>query len=239
MFQPDGYISFRRARPYPFPAAPLLLSAILFGPAVCMAQDAPKFHSCTFNLGAGPAWPLQTEKDSLDRGWNFNAGLGFALASPQDSQRSWIPFLNANFVFDRLDIGAAALQQAQTLNPTNVALLGATGGNATFYSVTLDPTFRFSMKNRAELYAFGGFGWFRRKLEFTGPTAEGALLQPGNPAVFGSGGDSGAFDVGAGLNVRLPGHARAFMLYVEGRYIHGLAVNHRTTLAPVSLGFRW
>src|ERR1035437_7745811 len=45
-------------------------------------------------------------------------------------------------------------------------------------------------------YVFGGYGWLQRSLDFTGASTQGSLLQPTNSGVFGSGGNSGAFDVG-------------------------------------------
>lgn len=204
----------------------------------CFGQDASSFHSCT--LSAGAAWTeLEgAERSNFNAGWkDFQAGGGFAVVSPSSS-RNWSAFLTGTFLFDQLDIKQSALQLARTLNPTNIGLLEATAGKAKFNSATLDLIFRFPVKDPVAFYAFGGFGWLRRDLNFTGVSGEGALLQPGGPTVFGSGGDSGAFDAGGGINVRIP-HAKGFAIYLEARVLHGLAVNHETTLLPISAGFRW
>jgi hypothetical protein len=125
------------------------------------------------------------------------------------------------------------------LNPTNVGLLQATSGKAKYDALTFEPMYRapFGERKRFNAYLFGGFGWFRRDLEFTGNSGQGSLLQPGSPSVFGRGGNSGAVDGGAGIDVRLP--RRRWKVYVEVRAVHGLAVNHETTLVPVSAGLRW
>lgn len=180
-----------------------LCVAILGVPRKCAAQDDSTFHSCTLNIGGG--WTEVAGKDasSLDAGWNFQAGIGFAVTGRPAPGHRWSAFINANFMFDQLGVSQAALQQAQTLNPTNIGLLEATSAKAKFYSTTLDPTFRFPVSDRATAYVFGGFGWFRRTLDFTGASVQGSLLQPGSPVVFGDGGNSGAFDVGGGVNFRL------------------------------------
>lgn len=224
----------------------LTLCVIAFAgiPAKCQAQDntdfKPDFH--WFSLSAGGGWAPAAGSDhtSLDAGGNFQAGAGLAFSRPAPRQR-WAFYLNVDFMLDQLGIKQSALQEAQILNPTNIGLLEATKGTARFYSTTLDPTFRFpaGKTGHSNVYVFGGFGWFRRSLDFTGVSAEGSLLQSSGPAVFGNGGNSGVCDAGAGVNVGLPQRFKGWMFYVEGRVIHGLAVNKSTTLAPVSIGVRW
>jgi hypothetical protein len=215
----------------------LCMAAIFGAPAKCLAQDfAP---SWTFNAGGGLAPALGAARNTLDTGWNFHAGLGFVLKPlpPPDNKTTLL--LTANFMYDQLDVKSAALQEARILNPTNIGLLEATSGKARFYSTTVDPTIRIPVSNAIGVYMFGGFGWFRRKLEFNGTSAQGALLQPGNPSVFGTGGSSGAWDVGGGVNYRLSREHGHWMLYAEARILHGLAINKHTTLVPISAGIRW
>jgi hypothetical protein len=209
-------------------------------PASCRAQDDPAFHSCTVYAGGGYSQILGPERQNFNAGWkNFQAGGGFAVTSHPAARRSWSAFLTANFLFDQVTVKPAAIEQAKVLNPTNVGILAANSGRAKFYSTTLDLTFRVPVKGPVELYGFAGFGWLRRDLEFTGASGAGVLLEPGSPVVFGSGGNSGAFDVGGGAEFRLPRKAGGLMLYIEGRVLHGLAVNHETTLLPFSAGVRW
>lgn len=215
------------------------VAVILGVPAQCLAQDDAAFHSCTLNLGGGWAPVSGSDANSLDAGWNFQAGGGFALTSGPAPSHRWSAFITANFMFDRLGVSSAALQQARNLNPTNIGLLEANSARAKFFSTTLDPTFRFPVAKAVSIYAFAGFGWFRRSLEFTGVSNQGVLLQPGGPAVFSSGGNSGAYDAGLGANLRLPRRTGGLMLYAEARVLHGLAINRATTLVPVSVGIRW
>jgi hypothetical protein len=223
-------------------AALTLCLAMLGIPAIVAAQDAPPFHWWT--LGAGGGWaPAVAGQDhsSLNNGWNFQAGGGFALRAGSDAggqPRRRLLYLNANFMFGQLAIKPSALQLAQSLNPTDVGLLEATSGRAKFYATTLDPTFRFRINDGGSVsgYFFGGFGWFRRSLEFTGVSGEGSLLQPSSPVVFGSGGNSGAYDAGGGIDFTL---RRGLTPYVEVRLIHGVAINSASTLLPISAGIRW
>jgi hypothetical protein len=214
----------------------LCLAVIWGGPAKCLAQDG--YHSCTLNAGGGWAPVWGKEQSSLNRGWNFHAGGGFAVTPRPAPGHKWSLFITANFMFDQLGIKQTALQQARILNPTNIGLLEANSGRAKYYSTTLDPTFRFPVPGAVSVYVFGGFGWLRRNLEFTGASAQGALLQPGSPVVFGNGGNSGAYDAGAGIDFR-PRKLGGLMFYTEARVLHGLAINNATTLVPISAGIRW
>ena len=222
------------------PACVLILcaAAILAIPKKCLAQDDATFHSCTVNAGGGWSPVHGTEQSNLNRGWNFHAGGGFAVTPRPAPGHNWSLFITANFMFDQLPVKPAALQQARTLDPQNIALQQASSAKANFYSTTLDPTLRFPAR-WGNVYAFGGFGWFRRSLAFTGGSSQGTLLQPGSPSVFGSGGNSGAFDAGVGVNVRPSRRTGGLMLYAEVRVLHGLAINHETMLVPVSFGVRW
>jgi len=217
-----------------------LAAVLCCTPAAGLGQDDGDFHSCTINIGGGAAPAIGTETNSLNPGWNFHAGGGFAVTRPTQARR-WSVFVTANFMFDQLGVKQSALLEAKNLNPTNIGLLQATSAVGKFYSTTLDPTLRFPLNASGSVgtYLFAGFGWFRRDLKFTGISGEGDLLQPANPLVFGNGGNSGAFDVGAGLNFKLPGRMSSFMFYAEARVIHGLAVNNATTLVPISAGLRF
>lgn len=200
------------------------------------AQD--DFHSCTVNAGGGWAPVTGAETNSLKSGWNFHAGAGFGGPRPSIGH-AWSFFLTGNFMFDQLGVSQTALQQARILNPTDIGLLQATSATAKFYSTTLDPTVRFPEKGHLQFYAFAGFGWLRRSLDFSGTSGDGALLQPAAPSVFGTGGNSGAYDAGLGGNFRLRAPMEHFRFYAEVRVLHGLAVNRETTLIPISAGIRW
>jgi hypothetical protein len=122
-------------------------------------------------------------------------------------------------------------------------------GSARVYSVTLDPTFRLPLGHRFSAYVLGGGGFLRRTVEFTQPTLAqtfvfnpwwgyiGPALVPVNQILGTVTNNSGAFDVGGGLNVALP--RTGAHLFIESRYFHGFTSNSNTTLVPVTVGIRW
>jgi hypothetical protein len=137
-------------------------------------------------------------------------------------------------MFDQLGSTASALTQA-TFN--NAALASATSARGKFYATTLDPTFRFPLNRRANLYLLGGFGWFRRSVEFSAANP-GTLTQSAGTPLAKSVLNSGVFDAGGGVNVGLRKRGGP-MLYIELRLYHGLAANSATMLLPLSVGVRW
>jgi hypothetical protein len=141
-------------------------------------------------------------------------------------------------MFDQLSIKDSALTAARTMNPQDPTLLDATGGRAKVYVGTLDLMLRRPL-GWGSAYVFGGFGGMRRSLALTGPAGAGALIEPTSPTVFGSGGNSGAFDAGAGMNFRLGDHIGGITPYAEVRVVHGFADNSATTLIPLSIGIRY
>jgi hypothetical protein len=209
--------------------------ALLVFACGCSAQSD---HTCTVNAGGGWAFVGGNDSNSLDSGWSLHAGGGFRVSGPEGPGHEWSLFVTGNFMFDHLAIKNSALIAARTMNPQDPELLNATGGRAKVYVGTLDLVLRRPV-GRADAYVFGGFGGMRRSIGLTGPSGQGALIEPTSPVVFGSGGNSGAFDAGAGLNIRLGDHLGGITPYVEVRVVHGLAVNSATTLIPLSIGIRY
>lgn len=208
------------------------LSILLLAAAIGMAEDGSEYHSCTVSAGGGATPITGSESSQLNAGWNFQAGGGFAVGS----SHRW--YITGDFTFNDLGVKASALQSASASNPTNIPVTQATGGRARFYTATLDPTYRFRSNGPIEPYLFAGFGWMRRDIALTGSNGGNSLLEPNNPVVVGVGGDSGAFDGGAGLNIR-PWHKRGPTFYAEVRVLHGVGANKSATLIPISGGIRW
>jgi hypothetical protein len=234
-----GFLSAGALPCGPLAAASCLFVLVVFGRAQTPSERLPDFHGCTVHGGALWTQPQGADGHDVRAGWNgFEAGGGFGWRPNPRSRNGWSIFLTGDFLFQNLHVNDTSIASAQILNPTNIALLQAASARAKYYSATFGPTFRLPPVRFLGVYVFGGFGWFRRKIEFSGISGAGSLLQPSSPAVLGSGGDSGAIDAGGGLNIR-PKHARGAMFYVEARVLHGLAINHKTTLVPVSAGFRW
>ena len=176
---------------------------LLFGALPLFAED----HSCTIYAGGGFTSLNGNDspnfKSGIHDGWKtFTAGGGFAL-TPLTAHNPAALFVTVDFLYSGMDLKSGVLTAAQ-ITPNNVGIIAATDGRANFYSTMLNFTVRSIPTRRASVYGFGGFGWFSRDIVLTGASTEGSLLQPNAPAVFRSGGDSGAFDIGAGVQGRIP-----------------------------------
>jgi hypothetical protein len=205
------------------------LLAVVAVPFFCRAQVV----CWTANGGGGYSAVTGTDGSSLSGRWNAQAGLGLGILTGKKVSF----FVTTDYLFDQTSVKMSALTQAKNLDPNNVALQKATSGTSSFNVFALDPTLRVSISSRAEVYAFGGFGWFRRQVDLTGVSNEGSLLQPGNPSVFLRDTASGSVDGGGGVNFRV--WNKKWGPYVEVRVVHGLAVNHSTTIVPFAAGLRW
>lgn len=194
------------------------------------AQSESDFHR--FTIGAGGGFTAITGYDAgrLDHGGNVLVGGGLNLNRYLG--------ITGNFMFNQLGITGSELNS-----------LNQPDGSARVYSVTLDPTFRLPLGHRFSAYVLGGGGFLRRTVEFTQPTLAqtfvfnpwwgyiGPALVPVNQILGTVTNNSGAFDVGGGLNVALP--RTGAHLFFESRYFHGFTSNSNTTLVPVTVGIRW
>jgi hypothetical protein len=215
----------------------LLCTVAAVIPRCALAQDPPPFHSCTVDVAGGFLDLPGKYGGDFRHGWNnFQAGGGFAVIAPHDSGNQWSLFITANFLFNQSAITAFAFEAVEPQVAMNSPAAPASG-KGRFYATTLDPTFRLPRIGRVTAYGLAGFGWFRRELEFNGQNPA-TVLQPNGAVVFGQGGNSGAIDFGGGLNAGLT-KGNGPMVFVEVRYVQGLAINSGTKLIPVSMGIRW
>jgi opacity protein-like surface antigen len=148
----------------------------------------------------------------------FQGGGGFAT-SPKFA-------LIFNFLLEDVGIGAAArpVQSSQLAH-----------GSVKFYSTMFEPTYVAHSFRHFNIYGLGGFGWLRRSVKFTGYETD--VTHPGGFSIAGgSSSDSGGFDAGGGINYSPRGSMRIFL---EARYLRGLASNSETALVPLTLGIRW
>jgi hypothetical protein len=198
------------------------------------AQEPSQDHSCTVNVASTATIPSGKDGTNFETGWGIQAGGGFALVSSTRADRGNDFYLTANFMYDKLRATNAALAQAQKADPK---LASATAAHGNFSAVTLDPTLRHHLSIRTSLYLSGGFGWFRRGVSFNGANPA-TLLQANGSTLDRLAANSGAFDLGGGMNFGLTRNG-GLMLYAEARVYRGLAVNSGTTLAPFSVGVRW
>jgi hypothetical protein len=250
------------------PCAAVLALAILAPEAKCQVQndgscrplhapDPANFSGLTFTAVGDLITANGAPSSGVKPTKGGSVGIGKALLpQPRNGEdkdscetpgRRWTLLVETNFLYNQSNLQPAAITQAIEMNPQTTGLIGAVSGKAKYFSWTVGPTFQVLLSNQVRAYFFGGSGWFRRTLDFTGASTEGPLLQAGAPLVFGQGGNSLAVDGGAGVDF---GRSRAsrtdnqprlsdIRFYVEFRAIRGLAINHGSFLLPVSAGIRW
>lgn len=195
---------------------------------VALAQN--DFHHLTIYGGGGYTAVTGSISSRLDGGGNFQVGAGYKF-NPLFS-------INGTFNFNQLGITRQALNEANQPD-----------GNARVYTFTVDPKLTIPFGNRFSGYILAGGGWLRRTVQYTQPTVAttyifdpwfgyfGPALVPANQILGTFSQNTGAWDVGAGLNFPLP--RTNLKLYVEARYYEGFTNNTHTTVVPISVGLRW
>ncbi len=192
------------------------------------AQNTNKF---TFDIGGGFTEPVQHNDGREDMGFNVTAGAGY----------NFIPYLGvkAEFGYNRNDLSNTLLNQ-----------VGVPGGNGHIYSVTLEPIVHFHPKGRADAYLIGGGGFYHRTIEFTQPSVGfvnvfdpffGTIYPVAVPATqvlasFTQ--NKGGLNIGGGVEFRIKGDSNA-KIFAEARYHYIYTTPVRTTILPVTFGFRW
>jgi outer membrane protein with beta-barrel domain len=208
------------------------LSIAICGLLLCAGVSTAQvdFHHLTFNVGGGYTAATPNVATYLDRGGNLQAGVGLNVTRHLG--------LQGTFMFNGLGITRTALNTA-----------GQPDGFARVYSFTIDPKITLWSTEDASVYVLGGGGWMRRTVEFTQPTLVGTVifdpwfgylgpaLVPTNQVLGSITEDTGTWDVGTGLNFRVPRMPVNF--YLEGRFLAGLTNGRHTTIAPITFGIRW
>jgi len=193
----------------------------------CYAQITNRL---TFGAGVGFTAPLRWSENRLDTGLNFTANGGVNIVDRFA--------LKLEYGYNQLGISSAVLSN-----------VGVPGGGAHIHSLTLQPEIRFNPKGRLDGYVTFGGGYYRRTVEFTQPSVEfftgfdpfyGAFVPVGVPTTqvldsFTQ--NKGGLNVGAGLTFRVKEDSKA-KFFAESKY-HYIFTNGRTTLIPVTFGFRW
>lgn len=206
----------------------ILVCGFLMCAGISSAQT--DFHHLTINLGGGYTQAAPGISTDLDHGGNLQAGVGVNFTRHFGVQ--------GTFMFNDLGVTRTALNR-----------LGEPDGSARVYSLTVDPKLTLFRTENTSLYVLAGGGWMRRTVEFTQPTLVptivfdpwfgyfGPALVPANVVLGSFTQDTGTWDIGTGLNFRLP-HVPA-KLYVEGRFLDGLTSGRHTTIVPITVGLRW
>jgi hypothetical protein len=197
-------------------------------------RDHPD-HTCTVSVGGIGAWrPFGNANENFDWGGGIQASGGFAL-TPKRKVRL---FFVGTYLYAKLGVTNDALKSSQNIDTTPFAK-DATDAEGRFLAVTFDPTLRFAVKgnHRLDIYGLGGFGWLRRDINFSQQN-QGTLVNPSNSTLGNVVSSSGIYDFGTGVNYA-PTWLHGVMIYVEGRFYHGAAINNKTKLVPFSVGIRW
>lgn len=194
----------------------------------CAAQNTNRF---TFHFGGGFTEPMKTTRDRLDRGFNLGAGAGVNV----------VPEFGITVDFGLNQMG---------VNPTTLASVGVPGGATRIYSLTLQPVVRLGARSRFNGYLTGGGGFYRRTVEFTEPSVQvitgfdpffGAFFPVAVPVntVLGSfTQDRGGWNAGGGVQFSIHGDSIA-KFFAETKYHYIYSSPIRTTMLPVTFGFRW
>ena len=194
----------------------------------CAAQNTSRF---TFHIGGGFTEPVRYSDGRLDTGFNVTTGAGVNL----------VPNLGvmAEFGYNQLGVSSAILNA-----------VGAPGGSARIYSVTLQPIVRFNPRGRFDAYLVGGGGYYRRTVEFTAPTVTTAtafdpfygaffpVAVPATAVLDSFSQNKGGLNIGGGVSVRVRADSNA-KVYAETRYHYIYTSPIRTSILPVTFGLRW
>jgi opacity protein-like surface antigen len=195
---------------------------------VAGAQNMEKF---AFNVGGGFTEPVIHTEDRAKTGFNITAGAGYKFV-PQFG-------ISAEFGYNRLNLSDNILTRA-----------GVPGGNAHIYSVTLQPIVHFNPKGRFGAFLTGGGGYYRRTIDFTAPTIDTVTLfdpfygvfypaaVPSTQILASFTQNKGGLNIGGGVEVRVKADSNA-KIYAEARYHYIYTSPIRTTILPVTFGFRW
>jgi opacity protein-like surface antigen len=187
------------------------------------------FHRFTFKAGGG--WTPVTGElhDRLQNGGHFLVGAGY----------------NFNRRF-----GALLEYQLNELGVRDnvVAALSVPAADARIWSITVNPQVKLIQRDRWDVYAIGGVGYYRRTVDLLEPTVAPVLvfdpffgfvtpvLVP-TSSVIGSIRRNGVgLNGGAGFSVKIGGGVSAF---AESRFHWADHDVINSTIAPVSFGIRF
>jgi len=206
------------------------LALFLSLPSASFAQGEEAEHHITLSAGGGLTTIVGANAGKLDHGGNLQLNGGYFFNRYFG--------VTGNFMFSDLGITRTELDN-----------LNVPDGRARVYGLTADATFRLPLGHRFSAYGLVGGGYLRRTVEFTNPTYAqtmvfnpwwgyfGPALVPVNEILGSVTNNSGAFDVGGGVNI--PVRRTKCHVFIETRYYKGFTSNTDTTVIPISFGLRW
>ncbi len=194
-----------------------------------------------YEAGGGFNGPTSNSSNYITWGGQFALGAGYQF-NPRFST-----LLEYQFIDDKLP-------------GKLIAEAGAQGGHAHIWSFTLAPVYDFFPKSTNDLYATGGYGFYRKVSSFTNPQAtQYCYFYCGygvtNVVVGHFSSNQGGWNIGGGYTHRLGGMYgdSKVKLFAEFRYLDVLSpaittqpnglgtttVGKDTKLMPVTFGVRW
>lgn len=195
-----------------------------------------------FEAGGGANGPTSDSSNDITWGGNFTVGAGLKL------NRHISGLVEYQFIDDKLP-------------GRLISDVGANGGNAHIWSLTLAPVIDLFPKRTNDFYITGGGGFYRKVTNFTDPEEEEYCeyyycgIGVANVVVGHFSSNQGGWNVGGGFTHRLGGMYGdgTVKLFAEARYLdvltpasatspNGLGVatvGADTKLVPITLGVRF
>ena len=191
---------------------------------------AQRDNKLGFHVNGGFTEPAGPSNSRVDRGFNLGAGVGLNAT----------PRFGIQLDFDYNQLG---------LKSTLLNSVGVPDGEARLYSVTLNPIVHLNPHGAFDAYLVGGGGFYHRTVEFTVPTVTTItafdpffgffpLDVPANQVVGSYEQNKGGLNIGAGVAFRVKADSNA-KIFAESRYHYVYTSPIRTTVWPVTFGFRW
>lgn len=182
------------------------------------------------HFGGGPSFARAAMRDFVNHGFHFGGGGGVNLSREFG--------LIGEFRYNSFGVNESTLRRFEMPD-----------GRTYVWSLSLNPALNFNSEGRLGGYVIGGYGMYRRTIQFTRPTLRPALicdfwwgfcsnvLVPANQVLGSFTTTRGGWNGGGGVTVGLgPSGAKFF---VELRYHQMLTASRSTQFVPVTAGLRW
>jgi hypothetical protein len=211
-------------------------------------------HFCFLLAGLAAAAPLARAQDDDEvQHWNLNAGGGFSFPTGEAGKHfdwGWHGAAGAGWnPTARLGILAEYQYNRFTLSDATLTAFHVPSGDSNIWHITGNGMFRFNPGKRIDGYVIGGYGFYRRRVNFPEPTTSAGLVcdawlqicPPGvvpvnytlGPSITQSGGvnvgGGGTYRVGEGP-LKIYGEVRAHWMFSSPG---------STTFIPITFGVRW
>jgi hypothetical protein len=204
-------------------------SALVLG-VVLAASVSAQERKWNLHFGGGPSFARTAMRDFVNRGYHFGGGGGVNL-TPQAG-------LVGEFRFNSFGVNDQTLRRFEMPD-----------GRTYVWNVSLNPTLRLNPNGRLGGYVIGGYGVYRRTIEFTQPTLRptvicdfwwgfcSQVLVPANQVLGRFSTTRGGWNGGGGVTFGLG--RSGTKLFVEMRYHQMLTSSRSTQFAPLTAGLRW